>query len=81
MADKYGTDCGVKGMKNYLHIFIKGAFVLFLIAYLTVLYTSDSAKNVPMEQIAQTMEQDSDIRQMTAILTVISSTKPLHPWQ
>ena len=36
MADKYGTDCGVKGMKNYLHIFIKGAFVLFLIAYLTV---------------------------------------------
>ena len=38
MADKYGTDCGVKGMKNYLHIFIKGAFVLFLIAYLTVLY-------------------------------------------
>ena len=55
MADKYGTDCGVKGMKNYLHIFIKGAFVLFLIAYLTVLYTSDSAKNVPMEQIAQTM--------------------------
>lgn len=23
MADKYGTDCGVKGMKNYLHIFIK----------------------------------------------------------
>ena len=48
-------------MKNYLHIFIKGAFVLFLIAYLTVLYTSDSAKNVPMEQIAQTMEQDSDI--------------------
>ena len=44
MADKYGTDCGVKGMKNYLHIFIKGAFVLFLIAYLTVLYTSDSAK-------------------------------------
>ncbi len=61
MADKYGTDCGVKGMKNYLHIFIKGAFVLFLIAYLTVLYTSDSAKNIPMEQIAQTMEQDSDI--------------------
>ena len=39
MADKYGTDCGVKGMKNYLHILIKGAFVLFLIAYLTVLYT------------------------------------------
>ena len=49
MADKYGTDCGVKGMKNYLHIFIKGAFVLFLIAYLTVLYTSDSAKNLNKE--------------------------------
>ena len=51
MADKYGTDCGVKGMKNYLHIFIKGAFVLFLIAYLTVLYTSDSAKNIPMQTL------------------------------
>lgn len=54
-------------MKNYLHIFIKGAFVLFLIAYLTVLYTSDSAKNVPMEQIAQTMEQDSDITSLNSV--------------
>ena len=62
MADKYGTDCGVKRHEKIIYIiFIKGAFVLFLIAYLTVLYTSDSAKNVPMEQIAQTMEQDSDI--------------------
>ncbi len=58
MADKYGTDCGVKGMKNYLHIFIKGAFVLFLIAYLTVLYTSDSAKNVPMEQNKCTLDKN-----------------------
>ena len=48
-------------MKNYLHIFIKGGLVLFLIVYLTILYTSDSAKNIPMDQIAQTMEQDSAI--------------------
>ena len=61
MADTHGTDSGVTGMRNYLHIFIKSGLVLFLIAYLTVLYTSDSAKNIPMEQIAQTMEQDSDI--------------------
>ena len=61
MADTHGTDSGVTGMRNYLHIFIKGGLVLFLITYLTVLYTSDSAKNIPMEQIAQAMEQDSDI--------------------
>ena len=61
MADSYGTDCGVTGMKNYLHIFIKGGLVLFLIVYLTILYTSDSAKNISMDQIAQTMEQDSAI--------------------
>lgn len=48
-------------MKNYLHIFIKSGLVLFLAVYLTVLYTSDSAKNVPMEQITQTLEQNSDI--------------------
>lgn len=96
MADTHGTDSGVTGMRNYLHIFIKGGLVLFLIAYLTVLYTSDSAKNIPMEQIAQAMEQDSDItslnkenrsdlkhfiRQMTAISTAISFTKPPPLWQ
>lgn len=48
-------------MKNYLHIFIKSGLVLFLAVYLTVLYTSDSAKNVPMEQITQTLKQNSDI--------------------
>ncbi len=61
MADTHGTDSGVTGMKNYLHIFIKSGLVLFLAVYLTVLYTSDSAKNVPMEQITQTLEQNSDI--------------------
>ena len=48
-------------MKNYIHIAVKGGLVLFLAAYLTVLYTSDSAKNIPMEQISQTMEQNQDI--------------------
>lgn len=48
-------------MKNYIHIVGKGGLVLFLAAYLTVLYTSDSAKNIPMEQISQTMEQNQDI--------------------
>ena len=61
MADTHGTDSGVTGMKNYLHIFIKSGLVLFLAVYLTLLYTSDSAKNVPMEQITQTLEQNSDI--------------------
>ena len=61
MADTHGTDSGVTGMKNYLHIFIKSGLVLFLAVYLTVLYTSDNAKNVPMEQITQTLEQNSDI--------------------
>ena len=37
MADTHGTDSGVTGMRNYLHIFIKSGLVLFLIAYLTVL--------------------------------------------
>ena len=48
-------------MKNYIHIVVKGGLVFFLAAYLTVLYTSDSAKNIPMEQISQTMEQNQDI--------------------
>ena len=51
MADTHGTDSGVTGMRNYLHIFIKSGLVLFLIAYLTVLYTSDSAKNIPMQTL------------------------------
>ena len=61
MADTHGTDSGVTCMRNYLHIFIKSGLVLFLIAYLTVLYTSDSEKNEPMEQKAQTMDQDTQI--------------------
>ena len=61
MADSHGTDSGVTGMKKYLHIIIKGGLVIFLAAYLTVLYTSDSARNVPIESIAQSMEQDSSI--------------------
>ena len=62
MADNMAQIAGLKACKNYLlYFYSKVAFVLFLIAYLAVLYTSDSAKNVPMEQIAQTMEQDSDI--------------------
>ena len=65
MADSHGTDSGVTGMKKYLHIIIKGGLVIFLAAYLTVLYTSDSARNVPIESIAQSMEQE--IRLITSI--------------
>ena len=61
MAFSYGTDSGVTGMKKYLHIIIKSGLVIFLAVYLTVLYTSDSAKNIPMDTIAQSMEQDSAI--------------------
>lgn len=35
--------------------------VVFLSAYLILLYTSDSAKNVPMETITQSMEADTSI--------------------
>ena len=61
MAHTHGTDSGVTGMKKYLHIIIKSGLVIFLAAYLTILYTSDSARNVPMDTIAQSMEQDSEI--------------------
>ncbi len=61
MADTHGTDSGVTGMKNYLHIMIKSGFILSLVVYLAALYSSDSAKNVPMDTIAQSMEQDASI--------------------
>lgn len=35
--------------------------VLFLVIYLTLLYTSDNARNIPMDNIAQSMEADTTI--------------------
>lgn len=40
---------------------IKAAMVLFLCVYLTLLYTSDSARNVPMEEISSEMVADTSI--------------------
>lgn len=61
MAHPYGTGSGVTGMKADRHFFIKTAMIVFLVGYLGSLYTSDSAKNVPVEQIAQVLEQDPNI--------------------
>lgn len=48
-------------MKEKKHLIIKSLMVLFLSAYLILLYTSDNAKNVPMEQIASVMEADTSV--------------------
>lgn len=61
MAHPYGTGSGVTDMKADRHFFIKTAMVIFLVVYLGSLYTSDSAKNVPVEQIAQVLEQEQNI--------------------
>lgn len=65
MAYPYGTGSGVTFMKKTAktdkHFFIKGAMVLFLVIYLGTLYNSDNARNVPVEQIAQVLEQDQNI--------------------
>ncbi len=62
MAHTHGTGSGVTGMKNITrHTLIKSAMVIFLAVYLTVLYTADNARNVPMEQITASMEADDTI--------------------
>lgn len=48
-------------MKQKKYLFIKIALTAFLLVYLAVLYTADRAKDIPMEEIAASMEQDSDI--------------------
>lgn len=48
-------------MKPKKYLFIKIALTAFLLIYLTVLYTADRAKDIPMEEIAAFMEQDTDI--------------------
>ena len=44
-----------------LHVLIKAGMTLFLILYLSSLYLSDSAKNVPMDEITQEMEADTTV--------------------
>ena len=65
MADTHGTDSGVTGMRNYLHIFIKSGLVPISFPCIK--------KTVP---ICNTI-----ISQMTAISSAISSTKPPPLWQ
>ncbi|MDO4679123.1 MAG: DUF4358 domain-containing protein [Blautia sp.] len=48
-------------MKINKSLIIKTAMVLFLSVYLILLYTSDSAKNVPMDEISAEMVADTSI--------------------
>lgn len=43
------------------HFIIKSAMVIFLVIYLGALYNSDNAKNIPVDQIAQVLEQEQSI--------------------
>lgn len=67
MAYPYGTGSGVIGMKKTgrsntdIHTFIKAGLVILLVVYLTLLYTADNAKNIPIEQITASMESDETI--------------------
>ena len=61
MAHTYGTGSGVTDMKINKHILIKTGLVILLVIYLTALYSSDNARNIPMDQIAQSMEKDQAI--------------------
>ena len=44
-----------------IHTFIKAGLVILLVVYLTLLYTADNAKNIPIEQITASMESDETI--------------------
>lgn len=48
-------------MKVNKSLFIKAGMVVFLSVYLLLLYTSDNARNVPMEEIASEMVADTSI--------------------
>ena len=61
MAHTYGTGSGVTDMKINKHILIKTGLVILLVIYLTALYSSDNARNISMDQIAQSMEKDQAI--------------------
>lgn len=61
MAHPYGTGSGVTGMKINRHLIIKTAMVVFLVGYLGILYNSDNARNIPVKQIAQVLEQNQSI--------------------
>ena len=43
------------------HLFIKAGLVVLLVIYLATLYSSDNAKDISMDQIAQSMEADATI--------------------
>ncbi|MDO4338556.1 MAG: DUF4358 domain-containing protein [Eubacteriales bacterium] len=46
---------------NKKHLLIKILMVLFLVCYLGLLYTSDNAKNIPIDQISAAMEETSSV--------------------
>lgn len=51
-------------MKITTSLIIKAAMILFLAVYLVLIYTSDNAKDVPMEQIASRMTEIESITKM-----------------
>ena len=61
MAHSYGTGSGVTEMKTDRHFMVKSIMILFLIAYLSALYTSDNADNVPIERVTKVLKQSLGI--------------------
>ncbi len=51
-------------MRSKKYLLIKIALVLFLVIYLTLIYTADHAKNISMDAITSSMETDSTITQL-----------------
>lgn len=48
-------------MRSKKYLFIKIGMVAFLAIYLFLIYTSDSAKDIPMEEITSSMESDETV--------------------
>lgn len=50
---------------NKKHLLIKILMVLFLVVYLGLLYTSDSARDIPIDKISAAMEESSSITSLS----------------
>ena len=61
MAYLYGKNSGVITMESKKYLFIKIGMVAFLAVYLFLIYTSDSAKDVPMEEITASIESEETV--------------------
>ena len=63
-------------MKSKKYLFIKIALTSFLLVYLAFLYTADRANDIPMEEIAASMEQDTDITALQGSLPYVCGGNP-----